>query len=403
MSRLPARLQPAWPLLKRVHRALSLLLGLLYRRTAPLTPRRRRLPVRATATSADTAAREPGAVTLHPGGPAERLRREPPEGDPPGHWRFAHELTFDVPARYVLEVRGGSVVGEHAAVVTPGGTLDFQTSNYFGIAGWREHPVFLHPRLPREQHVDGTLLNLTTRGSTANYYHVLLDVLPRYGVFREALPDATVDAVAVPHGTGYQRQLLAMVGLGDGTTLVQPAADLTLTADRLLVPSTPNDALSAPRWVVRWLREHLPASGVPTGRPRLYVTRGDRPHTRRYVEEEQLWPELESRGFLRLDPGQHSVQEQVDLFSGAEVVVAPHGAALANLVFLPPKARVLELFAPTYVNHCYWTITQALDDVEHHYLVGAGRVPREGAEMTGVLTDVRLDPTKVLAYVDRLL
>ena len=42
--------------------------------------------------------------------------------------------------------------------------------------------------------------------------------------------------------------------------------------------------------------------------------------------------------------------EQVDAFAAAQVVVAPHGAALGNLVFCPPGVRVLELFAPRDVN-----------------------------------------------------
>ena len=34
---------------------------------------------------------------------------------------------------------------------------------------------------------------------------------------------------------------------------------------------------------------------------------------------------------------------QMDLFRRAEMVVAPHGAALANLIFCPPGTQVLEL------------------------------------------------------------
>jgi capsular polysaccharide biosynthesis protein len=38
------------------------------------------------------------------------------------------------------------------------------------------------------------------------------------------------------------------------------------------------------------------------------------------------------------------------------VIVAPHGAALTNIVFTPPGALVVELFGDNYVNGCFWAI-----------------------------------------------
>lgn len=252
----------------------------------------------------------------------------------------------------------------------------------------------------------GTLLSLATRGTSTNYYHFLLDLLPRWGIFEEACPGTEVDAIYLATRTSYQRQLLELVGL-DRLPVVEVEKHACLAPDRLLVPSTPNQDLMAPRWVVEWLRAHLPAtpdlSGIATG---LYVTRGDVPNTRRYVEEEQLWPALAERGFTRLDPGSVSVQEQIDHFAAADVVVAPHGAALANLVFARPGARVLELFAHDYVNPCYWAITEAVPDARYRYLVAGSPDEIAAAErkpMTGVLRDISIPPDRVLSALDRLL
>ncbi|HET7735957.1 MAG TPA: glycosyltransferase 61 family protein [Nocardioidaceae bacterium] len=400
MSRLPSALQPAWPLFKRVHRLLSFVLGLVFRRTSRLAGQRA-LPHRATLRAADTAALEPDAVVLHPAGPGEELVRTMPVGTPADHWVFQDELTYDVPARFCLEIENGTTVGDYAAIVTPGGTLDYETSGYFGISSWREHPLFLRPQLPPIEKVDGTLLNLTTRGSSANYYHFLLDVLPRYGIFREALPDRWPDAVYVPHTSRYQKQLLAMTGI-DQLPLLPAGGGTALRADRLLVPSTPNQELAAPTWVVDWLRRNLPASAASDLPTKLYVTRGDAPNTRRYVEEPELWPLLERQGFARVDPGTLTVQEQIDVFAAADVVVAPHGAALSNLVFCKPGVRILELFAANYVNHCYWTIACAVPGTTYQYLVADGS-HRTGRPMTGVLTDIRIPASQVLAALDDLL
>ena len=399
MSRLPRALQPAWPFFKRAHRLLSLTLGLIFRRFSRAAGARG-LPRLALSDSAQTAARDPGSVTLHPAGPPERLVRSMPRGTPPDHWVFEQALTVNVPARYTLEIVGGTAVGDFGANLTSDGVLDFETSAYFGISDWREHPIFLRPRLPPVEDFRGTLLNLTSCGTSNNYYHFLFDVLPRFGIFEESLPGHPIDAVLAPHATRYQQELLALAGIEQQR--IQPRKDRALRADHLLVPSTPNKHLAAPLWITQWLRTRLPPSPRESLPRRLYLTRGDTPNTRRYVQEAELWPSLERRGFVRLDAGSLSVQDQIDMFSSAEVVVAPHGAALTNLVFCRQGVRVLEMFANDYVHLGLWSITQSLPQANYRYVVADG-AHKVGAPMTGVLQDINIPPARILAELDDLM
>lgn len=401
MSRLPSSLQPVWPLVKRAHRLATRRIGAVTRRTRPLAGSRA-VPRVGTSVAEETVALEPDAVRLHLGGPAERLQRPLPTGLPERHWVFERWADVEAPRRFTLEIDHGLVVGDYAAHVTPGGVLDYETSTYFGVTGWKEHPVFLRPRLPAPTEVDGSLVTLATRGSRANYYHFLLDVLPRWGVLQEAMPGFVPDHYFVNRTTGYQKQLLGMIGLAD-VPAIEPTKHIAVRAERLVVPCTPNLDLMAPRWTTAWLKEHLPArttDGLPR---RLYITRGSAKNTRRLVNEESVLVDLERRGFTRFDPGAHTVQEQIDHFAAAEVIVAPHGAALANLTFCSPGVRILELFAPRYVNPCYWTIASNVPDVRYRYLV-CGDDPRgPGADMDGVLTDITVDEAQLADLLDDLL
>ena len=142
-------------------------------------------------------------------------------------------------------------------------------------------------------------------------------------------------------------------------------------------------------------------SGPGGASRRLYLTRGDVPRTRRFVEEPDLWPHLEKRGFARLDPGSISVQEQINIFSEAEVVVAPHGAALTNVTFSQPGVRVLEMFAASYVHLGLWAICQAVG-ADYRYLVADGPHVR-GDSNTGNYDDVSIPVPTVLSAVDDLL
>ena len=278
MSRLPAGLQPAWPLVKRMHRFLTLLLGLAFRKLSPLLGKRG-VPTRATTSSSDTARQDPSKVMLHAGGLGESLSRGPAPGNPPDHWVFRAGERAEVPARYTLEVHDGRLTGDYGAASTSGKVLDYQVSGYFGISSWREHPMFLRPTLGKARHVPGTVLSLATRGTDRNYYHFLYDALGRYGIFEECLPGEQVDAIVVPHNASYMRQLLTLAGI-EGP-FIQPRPGQTICADRLLVPSTPNQDLDAPRWVVNWLRRRLPPTGRTDTPRRLYLSRGSAPNTRR--------------------------------------------------------------------------------------------------------------------------
>ena len=377
---------------------MTLVCGHLFRLASPLLGAAG-VPRAATERSLDTTAGEPGVVTHHPGSPAITLDRGATPGDPADHWVFTDAAVRTIPATFTLEVRDGRLSGDYGALTTPGKVLDHETSTYFGVSDWREHPLYLRPTLGEIEHVAGTALSLTTRGTAINYYHFLFDSIARFGILEECLPDATIDAVVVPHASGYQRQLLELARIPG--PWIQPRRGLTVKADRLLVPSNPNWALECPPATLSWLRDRLRPRPGADGPRRIYLTRGTAPNTRRYVEEPQLLPHLEQRGFTRLDPGTLSVQEQIDVFSGADVIVAPHGAGLTNVAFSPPGVRVLEMFASTYVHFGLWAICKTLG-ADYRYLVADGKGGPDGPN-AGNLDDVSIPVERVLARVDELL
>jgi capsular polysaccharide biosynthesis protein len=407
VTRLPSRLQPVWPLVKRLHRSTSYGNGVVMRRAAPVLGERA-LPRRAAATPDETAARDPQRVRVHRADQPTEAPRTVAAGTPPRHWIFEKAGRYQAPPRYALEIADGIVVGDYGANITADGTLDYETSEYFGIKRWREHPIFLRRRLPPIEKIDGTVVALATRGGSNNYYHFLLDVLPRFGIFQDTMPGVEPDGLYVPAASAWQETLLGLTGLSK-YPVVGAAKHRAIRADRLIVPSQPNPREVAPRATIDWLRSRLTAGETADKPRRIYVTRGTTRNTRRMVHEETIWPLLEQRGFVRIEPGGLSIQDQIDHFAAAEVIVAPHGAALTNLIFVSPGARVLEMFAPNYVNACYWAILQSIPDTHYRYLIGDGS-ERYGAErygrgksMNAIQADVDLSPRAVAEAVDQLL
>jgi capsular polysaccharide biosynthesis protein len=80
---------------------------------------------------------------------------------------------------------------------------------------------------------------------------------------------------------------------------------------------------------------------------------------------------LEPYGFQVAVLSGMSVTAQAALFGSARVVVGPHGAGFANLLFCNPGTTVLEFFSPLYVNFCFWTLARGAG-LSYFYLLGEG-------------------------------
>jgi capsular polysaccharide biosynthesis protein len=84
---------------------------------------------------------------------------------------------------------------------------------------------------------------------------------------------------------------------------------------------------------------------------RLFVSRRDT-GKRRIRNEGEVIEALETYGFERVVPGEHSLAEQVAWFAGADAVVGPHGGGLTNTIY-GQDLTVVEIFGDSIRPHYY--------------------------------------------------
>jgi len=401
--RLPAPVRPLFPYLKPAYTAFT-------RAAAPVTvavARRRGtgLPTGSVATTEEAAARSGGRCV--PARPAETLVRPHLPGGPAAAV-FAADRVERLPRTVVAELPGGRVLGPHRAVVTGTGELVQDLSFYFGTRRPREHPLFLHPFPPPPTEVAGRLGVLATRGDL-NYYHFLVDVLPRLAVL-DAAGVAPPQRWYVPASTGFQRELLDLAGVPESARIDADAVP-HVRAETLVVPSPPSMTVINPPWVTGYLRSLLLPAGLRRVPGRgVYVTRGASANNRTVTNEAELLPALTARGFVPVEPGAMTVSEQIRTFAEADVVVAPHGAALANLVFASPGATVVELFPADAAVSDYWKLASGVPGLRYSYALGlrrdgsaSGRVHRTAAVRQRLLvSDVTVDVPALCRLLDGL-
>jgi capsular polysaccharide biosynthesis protein len=91
------------------------------------------------------------------------------------------------------------------------------------------------------------------------------------------------------------------------------------------------------------IREEYASSQITTPR-KVYISR-QRASARAVSNYDELKRSiLERRGFVPVELESLTLAQQVDMFAKADVVLAEHGAGLANIAFMRPGAYVIEAF-----------------------------------------------------------
>jgi capsular polysaccharide biosynthesis protein len=214
---------------------------------------------------------------------------------------------------------------------------------------------------------------LSTAEAAANYWHWMLELLPRFHLLEKAgFSPSEVDCYLVNH-TGQPFQLETLTELGiRRDQIVRTDGRSHYEVERMVVSSLKLTQLHVAPWACAFLRT-LSASSATAQKPRrrLYISRAAA-RFRRLLNEDELFSQLQEFGFERIHCEALTAREQRELFRAAELIIGPHGAALTNLVFCEPGTRIVELFPPDYVDLSMWPHISHTR-LCHYYLRGEAR------------------------------
>ncbi|RCS41446.1 glycosyltransferase family 61 protein [Bremerella cremea] len=252
------------------------------------------------------------------------------------------EMVVDYPERIVTRVSGGSLFCRQGFVLTENQQeiLDLNGDGFQQVFPFAGKEVFV----PRPQRVPGRLLVLTNSCAQRNYYHWTLEIMSQLRLLKEA--GIEFDWVAAPDRRPFVVPSLELLGIKPAQ-MIRMGRYTHLQADELVMLGR-DGGYPHPRGIT-YLRDTMrdqPWSKFESSkRLRLYIPRSSCV-SRRIVEEEKLVEALSVFGFQSVRLESLSVQQQIELFQQAEMVVAPHGAGLTNLAYCRPGTAVLEV-SPT--------------------------------------------------------
>lgn len=207
-----------------------------------------------------------------------------------------------------------------------------------------------------------------------NYYHFLVDCLPRIWALRHpTLRDAPITLFLTRPLTSEKEDLLKRL-LPPNVSIRKVHRFSRLHVNRYVhLPYLSKDRVDhntkrvetsggfIPQEYLDYFREHMldQLKSVSAPSPeRIFVSRRGA-SMRQLKNEKEVADYLQERGFVTVQPEEYSLAEQAHLFDSARVVVAQHGAALANLMYMR-EGLVIEIFSssdtPQYYTQCARTL-----------------------------------------------
>lgn len=257
-------------------------------------------------------------------------------------------FVLDVPPMRVLDLPDGVVWGSDGV---PGFLPDEIVTD--GTGRFRLPPRTVARRCGAARDAGRTPLPGTTlsllQHSPANFCHWLLQGLPRIDLVRGVVDPGEVDQVLVNRGApSFVFALLAELGVRPDRVRTVTQFGSAFCCERLVLPTPVPTPAAVPDWAQEFLAARFVDDRVPVDAPRrVFVVRAG--VRRRILNGRAVADALRTRGFTPVRMETLTMREQATLFAHAECVVAEHGAALANLVFVQPGTRVIELMPANFV------------------------------------------------------
>lgn len=215
-------------------------------------------------------------------------------------------------------------------------------------------------------------------------------------------------SICLPYFSGqpWAISYLSLLGIDKDRILDRSTTILIPPGGKLILGSgpQPSHGIAHINQVDLMLREFARAIPPISKNPwrRLYISRRS---GRRMSNEQALLEGLRDRNFEIVCLEDLTLLDQISLFRESVIIVGPHGAGHANIIWALPNTQLLEIFHPSWMHPCYAIISQIIG-VRYHCLVahtGKGLGSWTERSRFGIFEDVSIEPEIFFSKIDAML
>lgn len=225
--------------------------------------------------------------------------------------------------------------------------------------GYRNSPELLLQVMTSAKRMRGRFLSLLL-GAYDNHFHWLVMSLGRLAILSQA-ERSMIDGILIPADLSpIAEEALRYAAAAAAVTapLVPVERGTSLVVDTLILPWNVASGYGVNPDIVKFFRDWLQPRRSKVSSRRIYIDRTGSP-LRPLLNENELIAVLRANGVEPIANERLTLGQQIERFSEAKLIVAPHGAGMTNLVFAPDTASVLELMPFDHPNWCYRNLAAA--------------------------------------------
>lgn len=214
------------------------------------------------------------------------------------------------------------------------------------------------PLFEGEVALPGRTLDITSSGA-GRYSFFLLDSLPKFALLRTlGLTLADFDTILVNSGAQWVHDMLAWA-LGGAQKSVRAfnSEAPSFRMERSVHIDGVRTSRFTPRWVHAYLESIFPKApgegDAESFGPFVYISR-QKATGRQVINNDDLMGLLRTFGFREVFAEDYPPSQLARLLGQARVVLSPHGAGLANIIFCPKTTTVVELFSSHFTPQYFY-------------------------------------------------
>ena len=207
-----------------------------------------------------------------------------------------------------------------------------------------------------EKKIDGFLISLLSGGAAKkNYWHWMLDTLPKVGILEKANINLKNYFFLVPGlNQKFQQESLKALGIKDNQ-LLDGGKYKNIKAFQLIVVDHPvvfrnnptSSLLNIPEWIIKWhKKKYLNKKNRSLLKfKKIYITRKSKKDfdNRKILNEKEVKKFLVNKGFKIFCLEELTFFQQISLFYNAKIIIGLHGAGLTNVIFCKPNTKIFEI------------------------------------------------------------
>lgn len=258
---------------------------------------------------------------------------------------FSH-ITPYICDSYLISLLKGKYCHIHISVITKEGFQLAIASNHPNVLQ-KDHPIFQKLYLPKLRIYPGLGVLLSTPNDN-NYFHCLFQIAPKIWFLKENgydLKNINLFFLEVSESK-FQNEILEILEI-DSNKIINLKKEKYIEVEQMLV--TPTFTRPEP-WICLKLRNIFLSDEKSNNHERIYISR-NKAKVRRILQEKKLIALLYKFGFKVISTDGLKITEQAKIFNNSKIVIAAHGAGLANLVFCEPGTEILELRAENHQDY----------------------------------------------------